>query len=147
MNCVLFHSHEIAADNTVTVDDYRARHLLNVLKVQPGQIIKAGVINEMKGDGKILDITTTTVTLRFSETEAGQVPEINLVMAVPRPKVMRRLWPQLSALGLRKIVLCNAAKVERPYFDTHWLEPDYFNACSSTDWNRLAKYMYRKCAS
>src|SRR5262245_16142614 len=43
------------------------------------------------------------------------------MLALPRPKVMRRLWPQLAALGVGHIILTNAERVERHYFDTHIL--------------------------
>jgi 16S rRNA (uracil1498-N3)-methyltransferase len=33
--------------------------------------------------------------------------------------VMRRLWAQLAALGVGQIILTNAERVERHYFDTH----------------------------
>jgi RsmE family RNA methyltransferase len=36
---------------------------------------------------------------------------------------MRRLWAQLAALGVGRVMLCNAARVERNYFDTHVIEP------------------------
>jgi RsmE family RNA methyltransferase len=48
-------------------------------------------------------------------------PAVDLLLALPRPKVMRRLWAQLAALGVGRIVLTNAARVERHYFDTHIL--------------------------
>ena len=44
-----------------------------------------------------------------------------MLLALPRPKVMRRLWPQLAALGVGHIILTNAERVERHYFDTHVL--------------------------
>src|SRR5207302_9133919 len=44
---------------------------------------------------------------------------VDLLLALPRPKVLRRLWAQLSALGVGQIILTNAARVERNYFDTH----------------------------
>jgi RsmE family RNA methyltransferase len=34
---------------------------------------------------------------------------------------MRRLWAQLAALGVGRIILTNAERVERHYFDTHVL--------------------------
>src|SRR5580765_1564013 len=34
---------------------------------------------------------------------------------------MRRLWAQVAALGVGQIILTNAARVERHYFDTHVL--------------------------
>jgi len=39
---------------------------------------------------------------------------------------MRRLWAQLAALGVGRIMLTNAARVERNYFDTHVLEPEFY---------------------
>ena len=36
---------------------------------------------------------------------------------------MRRLWAQIAALGVGRIVLTNAERVERNYFDTHVLAP------------------------
>src|SRR4051812_38021512 len=49
-------------------------------------------------------------------------PAIDLLLALPRPKVMRRLWAQLAALGVGQIILTNAERVERNYFDTHVLD-------------------------
>ena len=37
---------------------------------------------------------------------------------------MRRLWAQLAALGVGQVILTNAEKVERDYFDSHVLHPD-----------------------
>ena len=39
---------------------------------------------------------------------------------------MRRLWPQLAALGVGRIILTNAERVERNYFDTHVLAPETY---------------------
>src|SRR5688500_19330680 len=53
-------------------------------------------------------------------------PPVDLLLALPRPKVMRRLWAQLAALGVGRILLTNAARVERNYFDTHVLTSDCY---------------------
>jgi RsmE family RNA methyltransferase len=39
---------------------------------------------------------------------------------------MRRLWAQLAALGVGQIILTNAERVERNYFDTHVLAPECY---------------------
>lgn len=39
---------------------------------------------------------------------------------------MRRLWAQLAALGVGRIILTNAERVERNYFDTHVLAPEVY---------------------
>jgi RsmE family RNA methyltransferase len=53
-------------------------------------------------------------------------PPVDLLLALPRPKVMRRLWAQIAALGVGHIFLTHAARVERHYFDTHWLAPESY---------------------
>ena len=55
---------------------------------------------------------------------------MDLLLALPRPKVMRRLWSQLAALGVGRIILTNAARVERHYFDTHVIEPALYHAAA-----------------
>jgi RsmE family RNA methyltransferase len=52
-------------------------------------------------------------------------PPVDLLLALPRPKVMKRLWAQVAALGVGRILLTHAAKVERMYFDTHVLAPAF----------------------
>jgi RsmE family RNA methyltransferase len=47
---------------------------------------------------------------------------VDLLLALPRPKVLQRLWAQLAALGVGRIILTRAARVERYYFDTHVLD-------------------------
>jgi RsmE family RNA methyltransferase len=39
---------------------------------------------------------------------------------------MRRLWAQIAALGVGRIILTNAERVERNYFDTHVLAPECY---------------------
>jgi RsmE family RNA methyltransferase len=53
-------------------------------------------------------------------------PPVDLLLALPRPKVMRRLWAQIAALGAGQIILTNAERVERNYFDTHVLTPECY---------------------
>jgi 16S rRNA U1498 N3-methylase RsmE len=42
---------------------------------------------------------------------------IDLLLAVPRPKVLKRLWAPLASLGVGAVYLTNAARVEKCYFD------------------------------
>ena len=48
----------------------------------------------------------------------------DLLLAVPRPKVMRRLWAPLAAIGVGQVILTNAEKVERDYFGSHALRDE-----------------------
>lgn len=47
---------------------------------------------------------------------------IDLLLAMPRPKVMTRLWAPLASTGVGAVYLTNAARVERCYFDSKALD-------------------------
>ena len=105
----------------------RANHLLNVLHVEQGHEVRVGVLDGPCGTGTVVAIVEDAVVLRcVLDADTPPRPSIDLLLAVPRPKVMRRLWAQIAALGVGRIILTNAEKVERNYFDTHILEPDTY---------------------
>jgi RsmE family RNA methyltransferase len=86
-----------------------------------------GVIDGATGTATVTSLSAGCVELRC--TFNGDIPPrplVDLLLAVPRPKVMRRLWAQLGALGVGQIILTNAARVERNYFDTHVLTEPYY---------------------
>jgi RsmE family RNA methyltransferase len=125
MNLILCQPEEVGADGTVTLTGERATHVRGVLRARPGDSVRIGVVDGPKGIGHVLaldgDLGTVTVRGTFDAT-TPPVPPIDLLLALPRPKVLRRLWAQLAALGVGTIRLTNAEKVERHYFDTHVLE-------------------------
>lgn len=126
MNLLLIERHEVDGTGLVRLTDARARHLIGVLNVVVGQAVRLGVVDGPLGTGQVLALTTTEATLRCTFASTPPRPAVDLLLALPRPKVLRRLWPQLSALGVGRIILTNAERVERNYFDTHLLRPDAY---------------------
>lgn len=127
MNLVLIERGEIGSRGLVTLMGSRAAHLLNVLRVSPGQDVRVGVLDGPTGTARVESLGADAVTLQCMLDEGiPPRPSIDLLLALPRPKVMRRLWAQIAALGVGQIILTNAEKVERHYFDTHILTPDTY---------------------
>lgn len=126
MNLVLVDARELDDAGVVRLADARATHLIRVLHVVEGQQVRVGLVDGNMGLGTVVDLGTHAVTLRCDFTEAVPVPAIDLLLALPRPKVLRRLWAQIAALGVRRIMLTNAERVERNYFDTHFLAPEIY---------------------
>ena len=122
MNLILLDERDGLDSSSVMLSDNRAAHLLNVLRVVPGQAIKIGLIDGPFGVGTVESVGDGRVTLRCTfEADIPPRSQVDVLLAVPRPKVMRRLWAQLAALGVGQIILTNAERVERQYFDTHVL--------------------------
>ncbi len=127
MNLILLESAELAGNGAVTLTGARARHAIDVLKVTPGQPLRIGVLDGPKGVGTVTSVANGRVGVTCHlEASAPPLPAVDLLLALPRPKVMRRLWAQLAAMGVGQIILTNASRVERNYFDTHVLTPECY---------------------
>lgn len=122
MNLILVDAAQVAPDGTVALDGARAEHIVRVLKAVPGDRVRMGVLDGLAGEGLVMAASPTHVTLRCRFDRPAHPPAVDLLLALPRPKVLRRLWAQLAALGVGRILLTNASRVERNYFDTHLLE-------------------------
>jgi RsmE family RNA methyltransferase len=126
MNRILFSADEIQADGAVMLSDDRAKHIRTVLRSRVGDIVRTGIVNGLIGLSRITRMTEDSVWLTTCHKEAAPEPWIDLILAIPRPKVMRRLWPQLASLGVGKIVVLSAFRTERNYFATQWLDPVHY---------------------
>jgi RsmE family RNA methyltransferase len=126
MNRILFERDEIQPDGTVTLADVRGAHIREVLRAVPGQTVKTGTVNGLAGVSKVLEVSPDLVRLRPDHAQECAAPWFDLLLAVPRPKVLKRLWPQLAALGVGRVVLLNAFKVEKFYFSSQWLDPVFY---------------------
>jgi RsmE family RNA methyltransferase len=127
LNLILLERAEVNDSGAVTLRAGRADHLRNVLKVAPGHLVRVGILDGPRGTGTVGAIANDAVELRcvFDATVPAR-PPVDLLLALPRPKVMRRLWAQLAALGVGQILLTNAERVERNYFDTHVLTEECY---------------------
>ena len=121
MNRILFAPEEVLADGSVVLSDARAEHILGVLKAEPGRSVKTGFLNGLTGNSLILEAGDGRVRLRPEHTQPAAEPWFDLLLAAPRPKVLKRLWPQLASLGVGRIAVLNAFKVEKCYFSSQWL--------------------------
>jgi len=122
MNRILFEPEEMSADGTVLLSGARAGHILRVLGASVGSRIKTGVINGPLGVSDVVEVRDDRVLLKPEHASPSPDPWFDLLLAVPRPKVLKRLWPQLAALGVGRVVLLNAYKVEKCYFSSQWTE-------------------------
>ncbi len=123
MNLILIEPEELLADGTVTLADGRAAHLVQVLHAQAGRTVRTGTVNGPVGTSEVLEVAPGRVRLRPSHTGHAPAPWCDLLLAAPRPKALKRLWPQLAALGLGRVVILNASRVEKCYFSSQWLDP------------------------
>lgn len=122
MNRIIIEQHELDAQGFCTLTDQRAEHLRTWLHAAPGQQIKVGLLQGNIGLAEVITVDKQQVILRPMFTEPALAPWFDAIVALPRPRAIKRLWPQLTAMGVRHIYLTNAAKVEKSYFSSHALD-------------------------
>lgn len=127
MNLILLEPGEARGASDIRLSGIRAAHLRNVLRVAAGHQVRIGILDGPRGVGTVQSVSDDTIELQCCfETTVPSRPRIDILLALPRPKVLRRLWAQIAALGVGQIILTNAERVERHYFDTHVLTSDCY---------------------
>ena len=139
MNRILFEKAEIT-DGIATFGGERAEHVMNVLHGEVGQILKTGEVDGLIGTSEIVEILTTEsnvgncggrdssapirIRARVDHTEKSIEPWIDVILAPPRPRVLKRLLPQLATMGVGRIVLVGAQKVEKDFWGATLLKEE-----------------------
>jgi 16S rRNA (uracil1498-N3)-methyltransferase len=127
MNLILLRVDELGDAGIAEVTGARATHLRTVLHADAGRTARVGLIDGALGVATVLEVAADFVRIQCAFSgETPPRPRVDLLLAVPRPKVLRRLWTQIAALGVGRIMLTNAARVERNYFDTHLLDEQIY---------------------
>ena len=121
MNIVLVTDEEIR-EGQVALDDHRAAHIRRVLRASVGDRVLIGVINGRRGSGIITEIgkgTSTQVCLRVDlDQEPVPPPDIDIILALPRPIMLRRILTQVAAMGIGTLFITHANRVEKSFWDS-----------------------------
>lgn len=123
MNLLLLEPGEVDGD-VVDLTGRRARHVIAVLGASAGDRVRLGMMRGATGNGVVESIGRGRVRLRVElTTEPAPPPPVSLVLALPRPKSLSRALETAAQLGVRRIDLVNAWRVDKSYFDSPRLEP------------------------
>lgn len=119
MNLLLLTEEDFAEDGTARLRGRRLAHALQVLRAAAGDTLRVGLLRGRVGTARVLGITADElVLLPLLTDEPPPRPGIDLLLAIPRPKALRKVLPAVAALGVDTLVLVNAARVEKSYFQS-----------------------------
>lgn len=130
MNILLAEQEEII-NQRLTVTDHRAGHIIKVLRGAAGDTVRVGVINGPRGLGVIETIQAKhphAVSLKVELTDPVAVmPRIDLILALARPIMMRRILSQATALGVGRFFLIHANRVEKSFWEASLLAQESYS--------------------
>jgi RsmE family RNA methyltransferase len=123
VNLLLFTAAERLDGQRVRVTGDRLQHMVQVLGSQVGDELRVGEVGGMTGTGQLLEISEKQAVLAV---ELGQPPPpklpLSLVLALPRPKMLRRIVRTVAELGVAELHLVNSYRVEKSYWHTPALQ-------------------------
>ncbi len=125
MNLILLSPEDFINESRVRLAGRRLDHVRTVHRASVGDELCIGLINGRIGTGTIvlLNRDALEIELRFERLPPPKLP-LTLVLALPRPKVLRRVLRSVSAMGVKKLVLLNSVRVEKSYWQSPFLAPE-----------------------
>ncbi len=129
MNLVLLEPEELREDGTAHLAGRRAAHAALVLRAAAGDRIRVGVIGGRSGEALVERIGDSEVVLRPTLDRDPPPPApVSLLLALPRPKILRRVLQAVASMGVKRLVLLGSWRVEKSYWGSPALEPDAIRA-------------------
>ncbi|MDF3935131.1 16S rRNA (uracil(1498)-N(3))-methyltransferase [Pseudomonas citronellolis] len=123
MNLLLLDDADFVAADRVLLRDRRLTHLHEVHRAENGDSLRVGHLGGLMGEGRLLRLERDEAELQVSFTQAppAKLP-LTLLLALPRPKMLRRVLQTVAAMGVPRLVLLNSYRVEKSFWQTPFLE-------------------------
>ena len=115
MNCLLL------PKNAKTINDPKqVIHIKKVLKSKVGDSLTIAEMGGKIGKAKISQINNDEVVL--SDIVLNKQPpaklDLTVILAMPRPKVLRRLVMDMTSLGVNKLIIVNSYRTQKSYWQS-----------------------------
>jgi len=124
VNLLLLEASDFVAADRVVLRDRRLRHMQEVHRAEAGETLRVGLLGGDMGEGRLLRLDTQQAELQvsFQQTPPAKLP-ITLILALPRPKMLRRVLQTVATMGVPRLVLLNSYRVEKSFWQTPFLQP------------------------
>ena len=126
MNLLLLRESDAINNAQTVLNDYRAEHIIKVLKLPVNHTLTIGAINGKVGTATILAIANNSVTLG-NITLTAQPPaqiDVELILALPRPRMLQRSLQTIATMGVKKLHLIHTQRVEKSFWQTPLLKEE-----------------------
>ena len=124
MNLVLLRQGDWIDADRVLLRERRAGHIRTVLQAEVGDSLRVGLLGGLCGQGLVEAVEPEGVRLRVALTDPPPPRHrFDIVLALPRPKMLRRILRQCAEFGIANLHLLHSARVEKSYWQSPLLQP------------------------
>lgn len=132
MNIILLDASHTLGTGEFELSARQQAHITKVIKAKSGDVMRVGVLNGRIGEG---------VYEPPSDDKPGYMHSLNLfssaplplpmvlVMALPRPNMLKRTLHNITAMGVKELYLIHSAKVEKSYWQSPVLQAESIEQC------------------
>ena len=124
MNLLLLEEADFIAADRAVLSDRRFTHMQDIHRVAVGDSLRVGRLGGLMGQARVerLEGHEAELSLSFDQPPPAKLP-LTLVLALPRPKMLRRVFQTVATMGVAKLVLVNSYRVEKSFWQTPFLDP------------------------
>lgn len=125
MNLLLLEEADFIAADRAVLSDRRFTHMQEIHRVEVGDSLRVGRVGGLMGQATVerLEGHEAELSLRFDQPPPAKLP-LTLVLALPRPKMLRRVFQTVATMGVSRLVLVNSYRVEKSFWQTPFLTPE-----------------------
>jgi RsmE family RNA methyltransferase len=117
MNLILLFEDDFIDDRRVRLTGRRLAHVTHVHRAAVGDALIVGRAGGRIGRGEVTRLDTDALELDVTlERDPPPPLDVTLLLALPRPKVLNRVIAGATSMGVKRIVLMNAWRVEKSYW-------------------------------
>ena len=120
MNIIILRENDVWLNESfVEIGGSRAQHICFHLKSSVGDCLRVGLLGGRQGIGTIEFIDGSVVRLKVDLTISplSRHP-FDIILGLPRPKMLRRIFRTCAEFGVKNIHLINSARVEKSYWQS-----------------------------
>jgi RsmE family RNA methyltransferase len=124
VNLLLLEDADFIAADRVVLRDRRLKHMQEVHRSEVGDSLRVGRVGGLLGSAELLRLEPREAELSvvFDREPPAKLP-LTLILALPRPKMLRRVFQTIATMGVPKVILVNSYRVEKSFWQTPFLEP------------------------
>ena len=136
MNLILLLDSDFIAPHRVRLTGRRFLHIQDILKAEQSRQLTVGIVNGLMGQGTVVG-EKTFPPLFYKEGVRGSFIELDvkldqkspeslpltLILALPRPPMLKRILFSAAMLGIKKIIILNFNRVEKSLWNSSSLKP------------------------
>lgn len=124
MNLLLLSADDLVAPGEAVLAGRRLRHVQEVHRAAAGDRLRVGLVGGLCGEAEITRLDREQMHLAFAlDTPPPPKLPLTLLLALPRPKMLKRILQTVAAMGVARLVLMNSYRVEKSFWESPWLAP------------------------